>query len=68
MIINKSQMQSLSYIELFLSKSVFTYRQLYVAISIVKSKKRLNILILDENENMYNIMKNVIYQDVFQKI
>ena len=68
MIINKSQGQTLSYIELFLPKPVFTHGQLYVALSTVKLKKGSKKLILDENENLCNTMKNVIYQKVFQKI
>ena len=52
MTINKSQGQYLSYVELFLPKSIFTYGQLFVFISIVKSKKGLKVLILEENENV----------------
>ena len=59
MTINKNQGKSLSYFELFLPKSVFTLGQLYIAVSIIKSKKGLKILILDENKNLCNTMKNV---------
>ena len=45
MTIDKSQGQSLSYVKLFLSKLVFTRGQLYGAVSQVKLKKGLNILI-----------------------
>ena len=66
--INKSQGQSVSYVGLFLPKAVFTHRQLYIAISRVKSKSVLKILVMDENENPSNITKNVVYQKVFEKI
>ena len=66
--INKSQGQSLSYVGFFLPKAVFTHRQLYIAISRVKSKSVLKILVMDENENPSNITKNVLYQEVFEKI
>ena len=68
MTINKSQGQSLSYVGLFLPKPIFTHGQLYVVVSRVKSKSGLNILILDENEKPSNITKNVLYQEVFEKI
>ena len=68
MTINKCQGQSLSYVGLFLPKPIFTHEQLYVAVSRVKSKSGLNILILDENEKPSNITKNVVYQEVFGKI
>ena len=69
MTINKSQGQYLSYIGLFLPKPVFTYGQFYVVILLrVMSRIRLKFLILDENGNPCNTTKNVVYQEVFQKI
>ena len=66
--INKSQEQSLSYVWLFLSKPIFTHRQFYVDVSRVKSKGGLKILVLDDNGNLCNRTRNVVYQEIFHKI
>ncbi|KAL5148274.1 ATP-dependent DNA helicase PIF1 [Glycine soja] len=50
MTINKSQGQSLEHVGLYLPHRVFSHGQLYVALSRVKSKKRLHILIHDNQE------------------
>jgi len=64
--INKSQGQSLSRIRLYLPCIIFAHEQLYVVISRVKTKKSLKIFILDEDENVNNTTKNVVYKKTFE--
>jgi len=66
MTINKSQGQSLSRVGLYLPCPVFTHGRLYVAISRVKTKKGLKILILDEDGNITNTTKNVVYKEILK--
>ena len=66
MTINKSQGQSLSRVGLFLKQPVFTHGQLYVALSRVKSREGLKLLILDKDGNVTNKTSNVVYKEVFQ--
>ncbi|XP_076947969.1 uncharacterized protein LOC143620068 [Bidens hawaiensis] len=65
MTINKSQGQSLSRVGLYLKNDVFSYGQLYVALSRVTSKKGLKILILDKNGNQTNKTTNVVFKEIF---
>jgi len=65
MTINKSQGQSLSNVGLYLKKPVFTHGQLYVALSRVKSRDGLKLLILDNDGNVTNKTINVVYKEVF---
>jgi len=68
MTINKSQGQSLSRVEVYLRKPVFTHGQLYVALYRVTSRKGLKLLILDEGNNVCKETTNVVYREVFQKV
>ena len=65
MTINKSQGQSLSKVGLYLPRPVFTHGQLYVVVSRVKTKTGLKILILDEDGNVLDNTKNVVYKEIF---
>lgn len=68
MTINKSQGQSLSHVGVYLPKPVFTHGQLYVAVSRVKSKDGLKILISSDGTSTPGATKNIVYKEVFQKI
>nr|XP_043633123.1 ATP-dependent DNA helicase PIF1-like [Erigeron canadensis] len=68
MTINKSQGQSLENVGLYLPKPVFTHGQLYVAMSRVKSRKGLKILICDEDGRPTNRTINVVYKEVLQNL
>ncbi|RYR69141.1 hypothetical protein Ahy_A03g015674 isoform B [Arachis hypogaea] len=68
MTINMSQGQSLSHVRLYLPKSVFTHGQFYVALSRVKSRSGLRILILNEDGNPKSSTTNVVFKEVFNNI
>ena len=68
MTINKSQGQTLSRVGLYLPQPIFTHGQLYVAISRVKTKRGLKILILDEDGKVTNTTKNVVYKKIFETL
>ena len=57
----------LNKVGLYLPRPVFTHRQLYVALSRVKSKKGLKILILDDNGSTTNLTTNVV-REIFENV
>ncbi|KAI3687642.1 hypothetical protein L1987_81342 [Smallanthus sonchifolius] len=68
MTINKSQGQSLSRVGLYLKHPVFTHGQLYVALSRVKSREGLKLLIIDKEGKVTNKTTNVVYKEVFGNV
>ncbi|XP_022019171.1 ATP-dependent DNA helicase PIF1-like [Helianthus annuus] len=68
MTINKSHGQFLSHFGLYLPRPVFTHGQLYVAVSRVKTKKGLKILICDKDNNISSTTTNVVYKEVLQNL
>ncbi|GJZ47648.1 putative PIF1 DNA helicase/replication protein A1-like protein [Tanacetum coccineum] len=68
MTINKSQGQSLGQVGLYLPRPIFTHGQLYVAVSRVRSKKGLKMVIYDEDKNLTNTTTNVVYKEVLHNL
>ncbi|CAN1189516.1 ATP-dependent DNA helicase PIF1 [Linum perenne] len=68
MTINKSQGQTLDHVGIYLPKPVFSHGQLYVAVSRVRSADGLHILISNDQQNLPNQTKNIVYQDVLNEI
>ncbi|KAK9076629.1 hypothetical protein SSX86_004963 [Deinandra increscens subsp. villosa] len=68
MTINKSQGQSLSKVALYLKNPCFSHGQLYVALSRVKSRSGLKVLILDEDGKVTNKTVNVVFKSVFSNL
>ncbi|XP_076905296.1 uncharacterized protein LOC143561021 [Bidens hawaiensis] len=68
MTINKSQGQSLSKVGLYLKHPVFSHGQLYVALSRVKSRDGVKLLIFDADGKLTNKTSNVVYKEIFRDL
>ncbi|XP_035830870.1 ATP-dependent DNA helicase pif1-like [Helianthus annuus] len=68
MTINKSQGQSLSRVGLYLRQPVFTHGQLYVALSRVRTRDGVKMLILDKDGKPTNKTTNVVYKEIFNDL
>ncbi|XP_076941667.1 uncharacterized protein LOC143611338 [Bidens hawaiensis] len=66
--INKSQGQSLSRLGLYLKHPVFSHRQLYVALSRVKSRDGIKFVMLDKESKLTNKTTNVAYKEIFGNV
>ncbi|XP_062182104.1 ATP-dependent DNA helicase PIF1-like [Phragmites australis] len=64
MTINKSQGQTLDNVGVYLKTPVFTHGQLYVAVSRMRSKKGLVILIENDDGSTGSRTKNIVYTEI----
>jgi ATP-dependent DNA helicase PIF1 len=64
MTINKSQGQTLSTVDLYMKKPVFTHGQLYVVVSRTTSRTGLRILIKNEDGSCRSQTQNVVYKEI----
>ena len=62
MTINKKQGQSLNQVGIYLPQPVFSHGQLYVIVSRVTSRKRLKILLINEEGEDNDVTSNVVYK------
>ena len=68
MTINKSQGQTLDYVEIYLSEPVFSHGQLYVALSRVRNSSAVKALIAPGTSDDIKVdckTRNVVFHDIF---
>ncbi|XP_076900478.1 uncharacterized protein LOC143554654 [Bidens hawaiensis] len=68
MTINNSQTQSISRVGLYLKDPVFSHGQLYVALSRVKTRDGIKLVILEKESKFINKTTNVVYKEIFANI
>ncbi|XP_072086983.1 uncharacterized protein [Arachis hypogaea] len=68
MTINKSQGQTLTTVGLYLPKFVFTDGQLYVALSRIKSKSDLKVLIKNNSSKTKDNTINIVYRKILKNL
>lgn len=68
MTINKSQGQTLSHVGLYLPRSVFSHGKLYVALSRVRSRKGIKVLLRNSSGEVTRSTTNVFFKEIFHRI
>ncbi|KAL8522768.1 hypothetical protein ACS0TY_012928 [Phlomoides rotata] len=68
MTINKCQGQSLSHVGLYLKRPIFSHGQLYVAISIVRNRHGLKIILGDAKGEEHQTTTNILYKEIFENV
>jgi len=68
MTINKSGGQTLDYVGVCLPNPIFCHGQMYVVILCVTSLSGLRFLIVNKNSIPNNVIKNIVYKEVFNDI
>ncbi|XP_057426606.1 uncharacterized protein LOC130720040 [Lotus japonicus] len=68
MTINKSQAQSLSHIGLYLFRPVFTHGQFYVALSSVRLRNELKLLVMGAEGKVRNKTETMVYKKMSSNI
>ncbi|KAL7097085.1 hypothetical protein ACP275_10G120900 [Erythranthe tilingii] len=68
MTIKKSQCQTLSHVGLYIPRPIFSYDQLYIALSRVKSRGGIKIVIKWDSDELTDVTRNAVYKEVFHRI
>ncbi|KAF7842220.1 ATP-dependent DNA helicase PIF1-like [Senna tora] len=68
MTITKSQGQTLSNVGIYIPRPVFSHGQLYVAVSHVRKRSGLKILVTDANRRQMITTTNFVFKEIFQNV